>query len=105
MKKLMNFHKEEVQLNEESGSDDGSDDDSDNKNQKVRQRGSMAEIEEAYGIVEKIEKKMTLIAHVVRGIDKRMSYNMRLLGSIIMPTAEESGGQLEDEMRTEPEKN
>jgi len=35
-------------------------------------------------MVETIESKMQRIQTVIRGIDKRMSYNLRLLGTVVM---------------------
>ena len=46
-------------------------------------------VDDAHDLVEKIEDKMITIANVVRGMDKRMSYNLRLMGSIIMPSHEQ----------------
>ena len=34
--------------------------------------------------MENIEKKMVNVANVIRGMDKRMSYNLRLMGSVMM---------------------
>lgn len=50
----------------------------------------MQGVEDAYELVEKIEGKMVMIGNVIRGMDKRMSYNLRLMGSIIMPTPEQN---------------
>lgn len=41
-------------------------------------------IEDCNELADKIEERMRLIANVIRGIDKRMSYNLRLFGSVIM---------------------
>ena len=41
-------------------------------------------IEDCNESADKIEERMRLIANVIRGIDKRMSYNLRLFGSVIM---------------------
>lgn len=40
-------------------------------------------MEEAYEFVEKIEDKMIKVSNVIRGMDKRMSYNMRLMNTVI----------------------
>jgi hypothetical protein len=40
-------------------------------------------VEEAYEFVEKIEDKMIKVSNVIRGMDKRMSYNMRLMNTVI----------------------
>ena len=39
-------------------------------------------IEQAYELVEKADEKIDNIGIVLRGIDKRMSYNLRMIGSI-----------------------
>ena len=39
-------------------------------------------MEDAYLLVDTVEKKMMSIANVLRGLDKRMSYNLRLIGSV-----------------------
>ena len=85
-RKLMDFRRDELVLNEESdGNDDG--DDSDGRDQAPKDKNIQG-VEDAYALVEKIEDKMIMIGNVVRGMDKRMSYNLRLMGSIIMPSQE-----------------
>lgn len=44
----------------------------------------MPGIEDAYELVEGIEERMLKISGVIKGMDKRMSYNLRLIGSIVM---------------------
>lgn len=84
-RKLMDFRRDELVLNEESdGDDDGSESEGPPKDKNIQG------VEDAYDLVEKIEDKMIMIGNVVRGMDKRMSYNLRLMGSLIMPTAQES---------------
>ena len=39
-------------------------------------------VEDALENVEKIDQKMKLIAQVIKGMDKRMSFNMRLINLI-----------------------
>lgn len=39
-------------------------------------------IEQAYELVEKADEKINNIGIVLRGIDKRMSYNLRLMASV-----------------------
>ena len=39
-------------------------------------------VEDAYELVDRVENKMNQIANVLRGVDKRMSYNLRLMGSV-----------------------
>jgi len=41
-------------------------------------------------MVEKIDHKMIKIMNTIRGMDKRMSYNVRLLGTVITPTEKEA---------------
>ena len=78
MRKLMSFRKDELILPEES---DDSEDEGGNKN---KEKG-VAGVEDAYDLVEKVEEKMTKIATVIKGMDKRMSYNLRLIGSMMQP--------------------
>ena len=79
MKKLMSFRKDELILPEES---DDCQDDCDPTHEK-KKRQDIAGVEEAYEFVEKIEDKMMKVSNVIRGMDKRMSYNMRLMGSVV----------------------
>lgn len=99
MRKLMSFRRDELVLNEESDGDDDADSvDSERNNQKAVKDKNLQGVEDAYELVEKIEGKMVMIGNVIRGMDKRMSYNLRLMGSIIMPTPEQSQ-QLEQDMK------
>ena len=43
-------------------------------------------LEEAYELVENIDNKLYQFANTIRGMDKRMSYNLRLLGSVLTPS-------------------
>ena len=47
-----------------------------------------------------IEDKMIMIGNVVRGMDKRMSYNLRLMGSLIMPSQQEMSA-LNEKMKSD----
>lgn len=78
MRKLMSFRKDELILADDSDSD-ADDDDGKKENDK-----GIKGVEDAYDIVEGIEDKMGRIAQVIRGMDKRMSYNMRLMGSVLL---------------------
>ena len=80
MRKLMSFRKDELLLPDESENDEEDDDSTGFKNNKQNEFGA----ENAYHLVENIEKKMVNIANVIRGMDKRMSYNLRLMGSVMM---------------------
>ena len=76
MKSLQKFRKDELVLQEESDDDLGaSDDHSNNKEQNS--------VEEAYNLVESIDNRMNRINQAIRGIDKRISYNYRLIGSVV----------------------
>ena len=75
MRKLMSFRKDELILPEDS--------DEENLEGSAAKKESVAGVETAYDLVEKVEEKMNKIAMVIRGMDKRMSYNLRLIGSVI----------------------
>lgn len=83
MRKLMSFRKDELILPEES--DDDEDPDETHKKDK-----NIAGVEDAYDLVERVEDKMNKIAMVIKGMDKRMSYNLRLIGSVIQPELEQN---------------
>ena len=84
-RKLMDFRRDELVLNEES---DGDDDGSESEGHAPQDKNIQG-VEDAYDLDEKIEDKMIMIGNVVRGMDKRMSYNLRLMGSLIMPPHQE----------------
>lgn len=77
MRKLMSFRKDELVLPESSEDEI---DDQGNNTKKNFNPG----VEDAYELVETIDFKMNQIANVIRGMDKRMSYNLRLIGSVVM---------------------
>jgi hypothetical protein len=88
-RKLMDFRRDELVLNEESDGDEDCDSvDSENKEEGPKDKNIQG-VEDAYELVEKIEDKMIMIGNVVRGMDKRMSYNLRLMGSVIMPSEDQ----------------
>jgi|ERR1719329_761660 hypothetical protein len=95
-RKLMDFRRDELVLNEES---DGDDDGSESDGQPPKDKNIQG-VEDAYDLVEKIEDKMIMIGNVVRGMDKRMSYNLRLMGSLIMPSQQEMS-QLNEKLNSE----
>lgn len=97
-RKLMDFRRDELVLNEESDGDDDCDD-SDCQDKAPKDKNIQG-VEDAYDLVEKIEDKMIMIGNVVRGMDKRMSYNLRLMGSIIMPSQEQME-QLNEQLKEE----
>ena len=86
MRKLMSFRKDELILPEES--DEGADEYE--ETQEKKKVKDIAGVEEAYEFVERIEKKMNNISSVIRGMDKRMSYNLRLIGSCVAKEERES---------------
>lgn len=86
-RKLMDFRRDELVLNEESDGDDDCDS-VDSECNKAPKDKNIQGVDDAHDLVEKIEDKMIMIGNVVRGMDKRMSYNLRLMGSIIMPSQE-----------------
>ena len=79
MRRLMNFRKDETAPNEDASesSGDGSDSEEDDGKHK-----SGNNIEHTIELVDRIDDKMGLISQTVRGIDKRMSYNLRLISSV-----------------------
>ena len=79
LKKLMSFRKDELILPEESD-----DEDEEGDGEVVQKEKPLPGIEDAYELVEGIEEKMLKISGVIKGMDKRMSYNLRLIGSIVM---------------------
>ena len=65
-RKLMDFRRDELVLNEESdGDDDGDSVDSDCHNQAPKDKNIQG-VEDAYDLVEKIEDKMIMIGNVFR---------------------------------------
>lgn len=83
MRKLMSFRKDELILPEESEEEE-------NENETApRKEKDIQGVEDAYELVDSIEDKMNKIANVIRGMDKRMSYNLRLLGSVVVQDEED----------------
>lgn len=78
MRKLMSFRKDELILPEESEEEEN-----DNETSAPKKQKDIQGVEDAYELVESIEDKMNKITNVIRGMDKRMSYNLRLLGSVV----------------------
>lgn len=83
MRKLMSFRKDELILPEESDDEENGDEENQGKKDKA-----IAGVEDAYDLVERVEEKMNKIAMVIKGMDKRMSYNLRLIGSVLQPELE-----------------
>ena len=80
MRRLMCFRKDELIQQEES---DGLESDENGENESDKKKNEVAGIEAAYEFVEDVESKMSKIGDVIKGMDKRMSYNLRLVGSVI----------------------
>jgi hypothetical protein len=77
MKELMDFRKDEIFLKQEKpldGCDSSEDDEQDGERKSYT-------VDDAYEVVDNIDYKMTQIANVLRGMDKRMSYNLRLIST------------------------
>jgi glutamyl/glutaminyl-tRNA synthetase len=91
MRKLMSFRKDELILPEES--DDCVDECDENAHEKKKVK-DIAGVEEAYEFVERIEDKMNKISNVIRGMDKRMSYNLRLIGSVVAREDQEEAAKM-----------
>lgn len=75
----MSFRKDELILPEESDEDDD-----EGEGEVMQKEKPLPGVEDAYELVEGIEEKMLKISSVIKGMDKRMSYNLRLIGSIVM---------------------
>ena len=92
MRKLMSFRKDELVIPEES------EDDEDEENDNIIMKDKIIHsVEEAYELVDTIEEKMNKITNAIRGMDKRMSYNLRLLGSLIMVDGNNDSVELSNE--------
>jgi hypothetical protein len=77
----MNFRKDEIIHQDESDeSDQESVSNEETPEPKKEKQGHG--VEDAYELVDRVENKMNQIANVLRGVDKRMSYNLRLMGSV-----------------------
>lgn len=79
MRNLMSFRKDELILPEDSN-----DEDSDTVPCMDKIEKNIQGIEDAYELVDKIENQMSNISNVIKGMDKRMSYNLRLIGSVVI---------------------
>lgn len=79
MRNLMSFRKDELILPEDSN-----DEDSDTVPFTDNREKNIQGIEDAYELVDKIENQMSNISNVIKGMDKRMSYNLRLIGSVVI---------------------
>jgi maltodextrin utilization protein YvdJ len=89
MRKLMSFRKDELILPDDSEDADESAEENQGKKDKA-----IAGVEDAYDLVERVENKMNKISAVIKGMDKRMSYNLRLIGSMIQPEMHQQEGTL-----------
>ena len=50
----------------------------------MKETHKIPDIDDVNNLVETVEDKMNKIANAIRGIDKRMSYNCRLMQSVVM---------------------
>lgn len=88
----MSFRKDELVIPEES------EDEEDEENDNIIMKDKIIHsVEEAYELVDTIEEKMNKITNAIRGMDKRMSYNLRLLGSLIMVDGNNDSVELSNE--------
>lgn len=87
MAKLMRFRKDEFMIQENPDEVEYTDcDEIRDKKQEQNVQGP----DQAYELVVKAEQKMMNINKCLKGIDKRMSYNSRLIGSIIVTKSQEN---------------
>jgi hypothetical protein len=86
MRNLMSFRKDELILPEDSN-----DEDSDTVPYVDNRIKDIAGIEDAYELVDTIENQMSNISNVIKGMDKRMSYNLRLIGSVVIQNEAKNG--------------
>lgn len=86
----MSFRKDELILPEDSN-----DEDSDEVAFVDKREKNIQGIEDAYELVDTIENQMTSISQVIKGMDKRMSYNLRLIGSVVIQNEYKKDSQRE----------
>ena len=86
----MSFRKDELILPEDSN-----DDDSDEVAFVDKREKNIQGIEDAYELVDTIEDQMSSISQVIKGMDKRMSYNLRLIGSVVIQNEYKKDSQRE----------
>jgi hypothetical protein len=79
MSELMDFRKDEIILKPEKVLDVCGSSDDDEQDPKRKSYG----VDDAYEVVDSIDNKMIQIANVLRGVDKRMSYNLRLISTVM----------------------
>ena len=77
MKKLMSFRKDELVI--ASDSSESEDDESKPQKEKLEIKG----VDDAFEIAEYVEDRIKGVYSLIRGVDKRMAYNLRLFGSVI----------------------
>ena len=80
MRELLDFQKDELVLPDES--DENKDEGSDSSVDCDFQQKTFS-VEEAQQIVSQLDKGINNITNVIRGMDKKMSYNLRLVGGLI----------------------
>ena len=67
---------------------DSSEEDEDQEQQQTAK--DIQTVDECTERASRIEDKLSMISNVFRGLDKRMSYNLRLMGSVAWPTNKEN---------------
>lgn len=75
----MSFRKDELILPEDSD-----DENTETPMENIKQKKDVPGVEDAFELVDYIEDKMVKMSQVIKGMDKRMSYNLRLIGSAVM---------------------
>ena len=98
----MKFRKDEYVLQEEP--DQILYEDCDEIAQKKLQQNQIGP-EQAYELIEKAEFKISNIVKTLNGIDKRMSYNSRLIGAVLVaPKPDQNKDFINIEDQQEPDK-
>ena len=81
MREMMSFRKDELQIEDDSQDSEDSQDD----------RVKMIGIEEAGEMVEEVESEIMNYSDAIKEMDKKMSYNLRLITSMIYNQPEKEG--------------
>lgn len=83
----MNFRNDEIILESDDSSCCEEDDEVDetasqSQSSEPRKKGTLNTVEDAFSLVATVETKMSEISNVLSSMDKRMAYNLRLIGSV-----------------------
>ena len=81
MVSLLSFRRDELVLPEETESDD--DEEDDDLFSPIPKEKTLIGVEDAFELVDTIEQKVHRMSDAILSMDKRMNYNIRLIGSII----------------------